>query len=446
MAYLNIASNKPAMASGYVKPFEAARAVNGTTAPTSRWLCNSVSSTNPAKLTVSLGGLFIITSWVVKHMGVAGWVSPNYNMSDFKLQGSLDNNTWYDLDSVVSNTVAITNRTITSTTPYRYVRLSVTKGLNTNPQLASAVEFEVYGYTTPLLSSLVVSSGSSPLTFTSPFSPTTYGYMVSNTVPYATSSVNLSAIPQDSTATVKVNGTAIAYGANVPVALNVGSNTITVDVFGNDGQMRQTYTVAITRAAGAYMQSLVLKAPDGTEIPLNFNKDTINYAVTVGYDITSVNVVATSSNGTTNVIVNGQTVPSGQLVTVNNLVVGQNTITASVVDDTKTYTISLTRSSSPYLTSVTVTYINRTTYTIPVQINKGQTQYEVDIPNGITSIAITAVGEDGNVKILVNGNQNLASGQISSYISVNQTAQPIIPIVTTSNQGTGSISYGIKIK
>ncbi len=432
MAYLNIASNKPATASGYVKPFEAARAVNGTTAPTSRWLCNSVSSTNPAKLTVSLGGLFIITSWVVKHMGVTGWASPNYNMSDYKLQGSQDNNTWYDLDSVVSNTVAITNRTITSTNPYRYVRLSVTKGLNTNPQLASAVEFEVYGYTTPLLSSLVVSAGSTPLAFDNPFLPTRYTYTVPTAVPYATSSVNLSAVPQDSTATVKVNGTAIAYGANVPVALNVGSNTITVDVFGKDGQMKQTYTVAITRQQGAILTGLTISS--GTLTP-GFTSGNTTYSDSVAANVASVTVTPTSAANAT-ITVNGQAVVSGNTSQAISLPQNATTpisvvVTSADGTSSNTYTINVSR--PPCSSDATLSALRMSASAI---IGFSPTKFTYTVNNVKTSsTTVTATAANANASITVNG-QAVTSGQPSQSISLIVGANNINVVVTAQDSVT----------
>ncbi len=48
-------------------------------------------------------------------------------------------------------------------------------------------------------------------------------------------------------ATVKVNGNAVASGNGAPVALNAGSNTITVLVTSQDGTMSTTYTITVTR-------------------------------------------------------------------------------------------------------------------------------------------------------------------------------------------------------
>ena len=54
------------------------------------------------------------------------------------------------------------------------------------------------------------------------------------------------------TSTIKINGTAVASGTvsgSIPLA--VGSNTISTIVTAQDGTTTQTYTVTVTRAAGA---------------------------------------------------------------------------------------------------------------------------------------------------------------------------------------------------
>lgn len=53
--------------------------------PLNRWLCNGVSTSSPAKLSVDLGTVSVINRWGVRNMSVVGWSSPDYNISDFKL-------------------------------------------------------------------------------------------------------------------------------------------------------------------------------------------------------------------------------------------------------------------------------------------------------------------------------------------------------------------------
>ncbi len=137
---INLALNKSASASDFVPPYSAQRVVDGSTAALSRWLCNTL----PCWVNVDLGNVFSIDRWVVKHMSVVpGWPTPGYSIRDFKLQSSIDNNIWSDVDTVLNNTSSITDHSVT---PFyaRYVRVYITSGLNINPQLSSIMEFEVY--------------------------------------------------------------------------------------------------------------------------------------------------------------------------------------------------------------------------------------------------------------------------------------------------------------
>jgi gliding motility-associated-like protein len=66
-----------------------------------------------------------------------------------------------------------------------------------------------------------------------------------------TSSVTVTPSLLDTTARVKVNGTAVVNKtASGPMVLAVGANTITVSVIAQDGITAQNYTIVITRAAG----------------------------------------------------------------------------------------------------------------------------------------------------------------------------------------------------
>lgn len=236
----NLALNKPANASSYVLPFTAQRAVDGNTAPVRRWVCAAV----PAWLEVDLGAACWIERWVVKHMGAAGWSSPQYNMVNYELQGSLDNAAWFHMDAVSGNAANATDRAI-ALTQARFVRVHVSSGLNTNPGVASVAEFEVYG-TQSLLSDLVVRTGRITVPINPAFNPTTfnYGASVDNTIP----SVLITPTAQNNQASITVNGQPVISGQpSPPINLNVGQNTITVIVSsaGNDNKI---YSIDVAKA------------------------------------------------------------------------------------------------------------------------------------------------------------------------------------------------------
>lgn len=435
MADPNIALNRPATASSYVLPYEPARAVNGTTQATSRWLCKTL----PGYMTVDLGATYVITSWTVRHMGTAGWASPNYNMSDFSLQGSNNNSNWVTIDSVASNTAAITSRTVICA--YRYVRLNVTKGLNTNPQLASVMELEINGHAPNTnLSALSISSGALTPTFVS----TTLAYTAPK-VPYGTTSVVVSATATDPTSTIKVNGIAMVAGQST-VNLTVGINTINVLVTALDGSTKN-YTITVEREQGAVLSNLTISS--GTLNP-NFSSGILTYTTqNVGYDTASVSVTPTTNVAGCTITVNGNAATSGQPSPVN-LAVGSNTINIVVTNGTasQTYTIAVVRESSLYLDKVNLAYTgNRFTYSAVVDMNQSTLSYSTTVDPKASSVVITPIAETNGASVTITSNgssQTIESGTASSDISLPNTANTISLVVSKSG-ATGTKNYTLTI-
>jgi alpha-tubulin suppressor-like RCC1 family protein len=197
------------------------------------------------------------------------------------------------------------------------------------------------------LSNLSLSSG----TLSPAFSSATTGYTAN--VPYATTSITVTPAVADSTATVKVNGTAVVSGsASAPISLNLGSNLVTTVVTAQDGVTTMTYTVAVTRApasSNANLANLVLSS--GTLSPV-FSSATTGYAATVPNSTTTVTVTPTVADSTATVKVNGTTVVSGSASGLVNLIVGANAITTVVTAQNgtlQTYTVILTLTAAPPL-------------------------------------------------------------------------------------------------
>lgn len=337
----NLALNKPAYASDFLSPFAAQKAVDGNLAPIKRW----VSSAMPCWMSVDLAEMYWIERWVVKHMGSIGW-STQYNMKNYKLQGSVDNITWFDIDSVTNNTVNVTDRSFAQNPRnVRFVRVYVSNGLTTNQGVASIAELEIYESPySPYLTSLTTSSG----TLNPAFNKKTFSYTekVANNV----SNITVTPTAENINAVIKVNGQTVQSGhTSEQINLQVGENTITVEV--SIGAITQPYTIKVTReSSAAYLSNLILKAL-GSTIALNpsFNETTFNYTASVPNMYSSATVTPTAKDGTSTIKVNGETVQSGQESQVINLNVGSNTITTEVYPEGSsnptTYTITVTRAS-----------------------------------------------------------------------------------------------------
>lgn len=299
----NLALNKIASASSFVAPYLPGRAVDGnSTVPTSRWLCDKL----PGFMTVDLGATYWSNRWVVRHMENAGWTA-DYNMTDFKLQGSNDNSTWMDIDTVTGNTSKVTDRTFTPV-GYRFMRLYVTKGLKINPQVASCMELEIYEAQVGLVS-LTLSQG----TLTPNFSPsvTNYSAAVENDV----TNITVTPTAQNANSTIKVNGTVVASGtASQPIALNEGTNAIVVEVTVPNTGVKTTYNVNVTRKANLYLTKVDLtysgKGFSGSST-VNMDHMNLKYSDMTSTKAAQVIVTPFAEDTAVTINVNGQSLSSG---------------------------------------------------------------------------------------------------------------------------------------
>jgi predicted alpha-1,2-mannosidase len=135
----NLGVAKFTKADGYTGISESPdKAVDGSS--TTKWC---VTGSEPHWIQIDLGQSYDLTRWKVKHAEAGGEPAAS-NTMDFKLQKSNDEVTWTDVDSVIGNIAAITDRMISKTTA-RYVRIYITKATQTTDTAARIYEFEVYG-------------------------------------------------------------------------------------------------------------------------------------------------------------------------------------------------------------------------------------------------------------------------------------------------------------
>lgn len=420
---INVALNKTATASNFVMPYAASKAVNGiVNTSTDRWLTNAV----PAWLRVDLGTTYCINRWVVRHLPVAGWQAPDYCLSDYKLQGSNDNNAWFDLDSIVGNTTSVTDRTFAAAS-YRYVRVYVTKGLKTNTQLASLLEVEVYmADNVATLSNMTLSSG----TLTPAFGSGVYTY--TDNVPYTVSSITLTPIATDSRATITVNGTAVASGTpSAPITLNYGTNTVTVQVTAADTATKLTYTTTVTRAGSPLLANMIV---NGLSTALPFTSGTFSYTTAVGYDTSSVTISVAAQDSRSTITVNGTAVPSGGTSEPINLNVGSNTVTVIVTavgGATQTYTVAITRNGSQYLSALTLT-------DIPFTFAKNTYSYNVNGGYDVATTSINATKEDATANMVITANGTVVTNGQSFNLNVGSNT---ITVDVTATVGGGHQQY-----
>jgi hypothetical protein len=333
----NILLNKPATASNSFAPFLPSRAVDGTiTDPKNRWVASQL----PAWLCVDLQGVFWVNQWIAYFMGYVGWGS-TYNLSDFKLQGSLDNTNWFDMDGLTSNAANQLNRTVTPRL-VRYLRIYITKGLNVNNQVSSVVDFQASEpANAPFLLSLTTNAGT-----ISGFTSRSFAYSIN--VPASTNSITFTPTALQSNMTSKVNNISVANGqASLPISLSAGNNTVSVTVTSNDSLMTTTYTVTVIKASGVtYLTGLAIKTNRNAGVaytPL-LADGILSYSASVASGVASVIIKPSASNAT--ILVNVTAVVSGADSNPITLITGTNSINIQVNSTsggTSNYAITITK-------------------------------------------------------------------------------------------------------
>jgi hypothetical protein len=431
----NIALNKTATASSSIMPYAPSRAVDGGTEPSKRWVCNSL----PAWLAVDPGAAYLVNRWVVKHPPLVGWQQTNYVNMDFKLQGSNNQTSWVDIDTVSGNQSSMTDRMIQPVV-YRFYRLYVNQGLRCNPQTASVLELELYQDYSAQLTNIAISAG----TLSPAFNPGILAYTA--TVGPEASSINVVPTSLSPTAVITVNGKAVVSGGPAAVALSFGSNTITVNV--TDATQVQNYTITVNRQ-GSLLSSLTVQTEAGANIPLtpSFASETANYNGSVDSKTVKVTFTPTAQNSRATITINGEAVANGVVSKGFDVEVGSNQIPIVVTADGNSFTYNVTiiraqEEVSLLLDHVVFDYTGRglTPGSKTITMIDTQTDYPVNIPTPYTSVTVTPFARNNTVIILVN-NESQRSGEASRPIGLPPTGNITITIIVRSPDGTLSHNY-----
>ena len=287
------------------------------------------------------------------------------------------------------------------------------------------------------LSGLVLSSG----TLSPTFAAGTTSYTAS--VPNATTSITVTPTVTDATATIKVNGTAVASGtASGAISLVVGSNPLTVLVTAQDGTTQSTYTITVTRAPSAVATLSLLTLSSGTLSP-SFASGIKVYTSSVANATTSMTVTPTVTDSTAMVTVNGESVASGTVSAVIPLVVGSNTISVLVTAQdgttTSTYTVTVTRIS----TLSTLSGVALSAGTLSPGFSAETLAYTSSVANATSSITVTPTVTDATATVKVNGTA-VTSGVASGAITLTVGNNPITVLVTAQD-GTTTSTYTVTV-
>jgi hypothetical protein len=260
-------------------------------------------------------------------------------------------------------------------------------------------------------------------------SATNYSVSVAN----ASDSIKITPTAAATAATIKVNGDTVASAtASKPIALNVGANTIRIEVTDPDGINKNTYTIIVTRASStnALFSDLV---PSAGRLTPALSASVTTYFDSVPYETQSLRLTPTVAAGAT-VSVDGLTTASGKASLPIDLGLGTTyvpvTVTAQDGLTQKRYTLVVVhlKSSNTDLSVLTVS-----PGTLTPALAAGTASYSDTVPYATSSISIAAWVAASTSTIKVNGTARLGSGPVALTLTGNPQA---IPIEVTAQDGT----------
>ena len=264
-----------------------------------------------------------------------------------------------------------------------------------------------------------------------------------STVPNSTNSVTVTPSLVDVTASITVNGVMVTNKtASEPIALNIGSNVITILVTAQDGVTKQTYTVTIMRPS-SNANLAALKLSTGTLSPA-FATGTTSYTAGVSGSTSSITVTPTTGDVNATVKVNGTAVVSGTASGAIALSTGANTISVVVTAQdgvtTKTYTVTVGKgSNNAYLSNLKVN-----TATLSPAFAFKTFAYSSTVPNATTSVTVTPNLLDATASSLTVNGTAVANKAASNPIAL-ALGPNVINIAITAQDGVTTQTYTVTI-
>ena len=222
------------------------------------------------------------------------------------------------------------------------------------------------------------------------------------------------------TATPNHEGASVAQSPDNPVALDVGTNRITVTVTAEDGTTEEYFVVVTRDAPGvssdATLQDLSLSA--GTLSPA-FDPATLEYTVSVGNGVTSVEVTATPNHNSASVAqspVNPVTLQEGT----NPITV---TVTAEDATTTKTYTVRVTRDPPGVSSDANLGDLSLSAGTLSPAFDAAVITYTASVENAVSSVTVTATASHASASVAQSPVNPVTLQEGTNPITVTVTAE-----------------------
>lgn len=180
-----------------------------------------------------------------------------------------------------------------------------------------------------------------------------------------------------------------------------------------------------TKSSNNYLSKLILNQPG---LSPTFNKNTLSYSLTVGKDISTVGITATTEDSKAKVTWWGNT----------DLKDNENVITIQVTAENgskRFYKINVNKSVDPQKANAGLASIQIDGFSLSPEFQSDVLEYDIgSIANDIATLNILCTAQNQSAKIEILGNENFQEGD------------NIITIKVTAQDGTTVKEYKIKFK
>lgn len=370
-----------------------------------------INNINGAKAIQSFGGILNFDSTYlqfVSYSKLVGFSSGKYNETSKKLSifaGDTDEWATASSNNMVkfvfkplkagSTTISFTNSEVGAVdNSNKSIILS-----STNPTHSITISEPVPKSTNANLSFLGVTG----YTLTPSFDKNTTEYRV--TVPYSVSNATITATPEDSKATVQ-------RSLNVTNLKENQDNQYTITCTAEDGKTKKSYKVIIHREKAPESPKSTdndLKNLDvsGYTISPSFNKDTLNYNLTIPNEADNITVKAEANDGKAKIEVKGG----------DNLQVGDNKVEVIVTAEdgsTKVYTINVKKEDKKEEpkkdTDATLKNLTIGDEKLDPEFSKENNVYSINVEESVTGLKVNAIANSDKAKVEVKGSSGWKYG------------------------------------
>lgn len=263
---------------------------------------------------------------------------------------------------------------------------------------------------------------------------------------FAATSFTVTPTVDDTTASVTVDGVAVASGSvSNAIAFSGPQQTVQIVVTAEDGTT-QTYSITVQRqdiSTNANLTNLALST--GALTPA-FSSDTTSYTATVDFTVDEITVTPTVDDVTAAVTVGGNPVNSGTASAAIALTIGSNNIPVAVTAEdgstVKTYTIIVTRSAPSSNANLSDLTLSKATFD-QLSFDSAQTSYTASAHFLVPTTTATATVADNTATLKINGT-TIASGATSAPISL-PVGSSTISATVTAQDGTTTQTYAVDV-